>query len=585
MTRDRALRARVLILFALALVASACTPIFRQPGDGSHPRDIPVRQWDRFEADYTPARAPANPFDPAEIDVRAVVTPPRRASFEVPAFWFQDYTRALVNGREVLTPKGTPHFKVRFTPDTAGRWRWHWVIRTGGTTTVSEDQYLRVQRAPGRGFLRTSTRDSRYLAFDNGEPYFAVGENTGWYDARGTYAYDDWFERLADQGANFGRIWMSSWAFGVEWNDTGLGDYTERLDRAWQLDRVLDEAERRDIYVMFALLNHGAFSTVFNGEWDANPYNAANRGPLATPAEFFTNAEARALFERRLRYVVARWGWSTRVQSWELWNEVDLTDGYNSNAITTWHAHMAGVLRALDPNDHLVTSSHAVFASDPNVWNNGGLDFTQLHFYANTIPPFSNLAKTVTTWTNDRWQATHKPVLFGELGVDSRGPAETKANDPQGIGVHDGLWAGPFSGGFGTAMPWWWDNLIATEPARYYPMFGSVARFVDGVAWDREGFLPEQRAATASGRPVAAYALRGDNTLLLWVRDDAFQWNAPNDPLIVNAHLAFGGRWCGSWYDTWTGKWLQRAVVRDAISVPPFRRDIAFRATACGHAR
>jgi hypothetical protein len=424
-----------------------------------------------------------------------------------------------------------------------------------------------------------SARDPRYLAFEDGTPYFAVGENTGWYDARGTDAYDDWFGALAKQHANFGRIWMSSWAFGLEWNDTGLGNYTKRLDRAWQLDRVLDEADRRDIYVMFSLLNHGAFSTVFNSEWASNPYNAANGGPLAMPAEFFTNPEARKLFERRLRYVVARWGWSTHVQSWELWNEVDLTDGYNSSTVAAWHAEMASSLRAFDPHDHLITSSHAIFFNDPSVWS--VLDFTQQHFYADTIPPFANVAKTVMNLTADRFAATGKPVLFGELGVNSRGPSETKAADPEGIGVHDGLWGGVVSGGFGTAMPWWWDNVIATEPDRYYPMFGAVARFVRGVAWDRERFVPLAGTVAAQSRPVVMYALRGDKTLLLWLKDDAFQWNAPHAVPIADATLTVEGQWCGRWYDPWTGKWRNRIKLHGTVPVPPFARDIALRARRC----
>ena len=358
-------------------------------------------------------------------------------------------------------------------------------------------------------------------------------------------------------------------------------NYTQRLDRAWQLDRVIDEAERRDIYVMLSLLNHGAFSTVFNSEWADNPYNAANGGPLASPQEFFTNETARDLFAQRLRYIVARWGSSTHVLAWELWNEVDLTNGYAPAAVAAWHADMAARLRALDPNDHLVSTSHAFFANDPRVWNDGGLDFTQVHYYADTLPAFANLSKTVVTWTGNRLAQTERPVLFGELGVDSRGPVETQANDPEGIGVHDGLWAGAVSGGFGTAMPWWWDSLIATEPQRYYPMFGSIARYVDGIRWDREGF--EALAGTVQGgtRTVVPYGLRGDRTLLVWLKDDAFQWNTPNDADVTGATLTVEGRWCGHWYDTWAGKW-QRAVTFDGrVAVPTFRRDIALRARPC----
>ena len=43
----------------------------------------------------------------------------------------------------------------------------------------------------------------------------------------------------------------------------------------------------------------------------ASPTIAPTAVPLAVPAEFFTDAEAAKLFRNRLRYIVARWSYST----------------------------------------------------------------------------------------------------------------------------------------------------------------------------------------------------------------------------------------------------------------------------------
>jgi hypothetical protein len=572
-------------LFAFALAAPILVGLAAASADAAE-APTTVAQWARFEASYAPEVVPDNPFDPDEIDVRAeFVRAAGGRAIEVPAFWYQGYERALIGSREQLTPVGAPHFLVRFTPTRAGPWRWRWLIRRGGSTERLPWSAFDVTRARDPGFLRVSRRDPRHLAFDDGSSYFAVGENTGWYTGKGTFAYDEWFGALGAQGANWARLWMPSWAFGIEWKDTGLGDYSERLDRAWQLDHVLEEAERRDIYVMLALLNHGAFSTFFNPEWADNPYNVANGGPLAVPAEFFTNEEARRLFERRLRYIVARWGWSTHLMAWELWNEAELTSGYPSLPATDWHAHMAQVLRELDPYDHLVTTSHAFFPVDPNVWRDGGIDFTQIHLYADIFQDYRDVAAAVETLTKNRLAATDKPVLFGEIGIDSRGPAETRAKDPGGIGVHDGLWAGVISGGIGTAMTWWWDNLIALEPELYYPMFGAVARFVDGIAWDRERFAPSNAEVTSEAADVRARSLVGRRTLVLWLKDAGFQWYSPVATPIADAVLRLddGKRWCGRWYDPWTGAWLGDVEFRGSVPVPPFSRDVALRADRrCG---
>ena len=571
------MKVRTLFILAFALAGSLSSEA-RSAGAAEPAAALPtVPQWSRFEASFVPPTPPTNPFDPDEIDVRAEFKLEGGGSTrEVDAFWYQGYERALVNGRERLTPIGESHFRVRFTPTRAGRYRWRWVVRANGTTVEHPWQRFEVARASGHGFLRISRRDPRYLAFDDGTSYFAVGENTGWYDARGTFAYDDWFAALHGQGANWGRLWMSSFAFGIEWKDTGLGDYRNRLDRAWQLDYVLEEAERRDIHVMLALLTHGAFSLFFNSEWANNPYNAANGGPLVNPQDFFTDQEARRLFEQRLRYVVARWGWSTHLMAWELWNEVELVQPYVSAAVTAWHADMAAELRALDPNDHLVTTSHAFYPFDPSVWLNGGIDFTQIHLYTDIFPALHDVSAAVIDRTADRLAVTGRPVLFAELGVDSRGPDETRTADPQGIGVHDGLWAGVLSGGIGTGMTWWWDNLIALEPDLYYPMFGAVARFVAGVPWDREGFEPAEAIVEGTTRPVQAHALAGRRTLLVWVKDGAYQWYSPDAVPIAGATLAVNRRWCGRWYDPWTGAWLGDEVTfRDRVPIPPFARDVA----------
>jgi hypothetical protein len=546
-----------------------------------------------FTAGATVSPAPANPFDPAQASVRARFRAPDGSVVPVDAYWFQDFDRALVGNREVLTPRGTPYWKVRFTPTVAGLWWWQWDAQTTAGTATGRWHPLRVSRvAVGHGFLRVSPHDARYLAYDDGTPYFAIGENLGWYDARGTFAYDDWLDQLARQGVTWIRVWMPSWAMGIEWADTGLGDYTKRLDRGWQLDHVMDAAARRGIAVQLVLQNHGPFSTVFNGEWDRNPYNAANGGPLARPAQFFTDPVATELFRRRVRYIVARYGADTNLLAWELWNEVDLTDGYDSATSARWHRETADWLRGIDPARHLVTTSFALFPNDAAVWSQAGLDLTQLHFYSRTagLVLLPDLANDVIDFSSARVRDYQRPVLFSELGVASSGPQETVQVDPEGIGVHDGLWAGAFGGGMGTAMPWWWDSVTAADPTRYYPMFGSVARFVRGISWDRAGFVASTATVTgAGGRDVRAHLLAGPDRALVWVKDHGVRYDAPQGPRLVGTALSLAGltpgRWCAASYDTWAGRWTDLRVTvagpAATLALPAFARDTAVRLQRC----
>ncbi len=553
-----------------------------------------VRQWERFEATLPRLVGEDNPFDPAAIAVDTEWQAPSGATSLVPAFAYREYDRQLVGGYEKLRATTELTWKVRFTPTEAGRWLWRWRITSPAGSEVGDWSALAVgAAAPGNhGFVRRSPRDARYLEFDDGSSYWAIGENLSWYDGRGTFAYDDWLAKLAAQGCNYARLWMPSWAFGLEWierdgngnlTSTSLGNYGDRLERAWQLDHVIETAARHGIYLMLAIQYHGAFSLTSNTEWADNPYNRVNGGPLVSPREFFTDPEAIALVKRRLRYIVARWGYSPNIMAWELWNEADLTEQPSASDMTAWHRDMARELRRLDMHDHLITTSTSARDQLSAVWSLPEIDFTQIHYYAfeGLSVDFAMLMPTLGA----RFRRYEKPVLLGEVGVDLRGPAETLRRDPNGDGFHDILWSGLLSETFGTGMSWWWDNVV--DPQDYYFHFGPLAAFTSGVDFPGEGF--QVRAAvvpTTDGPAVRIVTLQGKDTILVWVKNNRHNWFSPDPSLVGGASVALtqlaGERWATTWFDTRTGERTSGApttAVAGAatLPVPAFRRDVALR--------
>jgi hypothetical protein len=347
----------------------------------------------------------------------------------------------------------------------------------------------------------------------------------------------------------------------------------------------MEAAERHGIAVMLSIQNHGAFSLTSNSEWADRPYNAANGGPLDVPTAFFTDPTARELFQRRLRYLVARWGYATNLLAWELWNEVDLVG--KGPSVETWHVEMANALRDLDPYDHLISTSRAQSAL-ASYWGLPQIDFTQVHHYS--FPFGLDLPDTVDHWMRSYGTAfPGKPRLLAEYGVDYRGPAETLALDPESIGFHQGLWIGLLAGGFGTGMSWWWDNLV--DPQDLYFHFGPVASFVEGVAFDQQNFAVIRPPVAASDRNLAAYALRGTHVVLAWLQNVDHQWlldplPGPDATPVVGATLALtdlaNGAWTARWIDTYTGIDIatDAAQVTDGtitLAVPTFSKDVALR--------
>jgi len=586
-------RLRLLLPALFALATASCLPapsvlVLSIPDE--------ARVWERFEtlghvwADYE------NPFDPDEIRLDGEFVAPDGSTLVVPGFATRAYRRELVGGFERRHATSDLHWAVRMTPTQEGVWSWRWVATTPQGVAETEWRELVVGApAPNRhGFLRVSPDDARYLRHDDGASWIGIGENLCWYDGRGTFAYDDWLAKLAASGVNFVRLWMPSWAFALEWTarngdgslrSSSLGDYTERLDRAWQLDQVLEAADRHGIAVMLSIQNHGAFSLTNNSEWADNPYNVANGGPVATPTAFLTDPTSRALFQRRLRYIVARWGYATNLQAWELWNEADLVA--SGTAMTNWHAEMADTIRALDPYDHLISTSRATAVAGAAYWALPQIDFTQVHHYG--FPLNYDIPTVAETLLRQHLTAQPaKPTLLGEYGV-AHSPTETIEWDPEAVGFHQGLWVGLLAGGFGTGLSWWWDNVV--DPEDLYFHFEPVARFVEGVAFDRQGFTPTKPPVSATDRNLAAYALQGDQMVLAWVQNVDHQWlleplPGPDPSDVVGATLTIAnvadGDWTARWIDTYTGLDVAVEPVTAAggtavIAVPTFAKDIALR--------
>ena len=435
-----------------------------------------VRLYSLLEVDLNVTAEYENPFNPEEINVTAIVTSPSGRVIAVPAFYYQEYTRRLVGSREVLEVVGKPYWKIRFTPTEVGEYSFYVEVRDRWGNTAKTDAYtFRVLPSSHPGFVRVSDEDHRYLEFDNGLSAFFVGHDVCWASSRGTFDYDEWFAAMQESGENLTRIWMAPWCFGIEWRG-GAGRYD--LAEAWKLDYVLKLAEERGIYVILCFMNHGQLRR--EEQWSENPYNKANGGPLDRPEDFWTSEEALKLLKRRLRYIVARWGYSTHILAWELWNEVDLTDGYREARaqVVKWHKEMAEYIKEIDPYNHLVTTSFANPDLDPEVWALREIDIVTVHRYG--PQGFRDVAGSICKLIVDKWKRYSKPVIVTEFGVDWRWWGEPYYyEDREGVGLHNGLWSAVMAGSPATAMSWWWDNYI--QPYDLYYHFRAIANYLKGL--------------------------------------------------------------------------------------------------------
>jgi hypothetical protein len=448
-----------------------------------------VAQYEMLEVDVDLAATFDNPFDSSDVALEAVVAPPSGEEYVVPGYFDRPFSRAEENGEEKLTPAGPPRWRIRLAPRVEGTHRV--TVRLRDRTGNAVPQEFTFQATPARtsGYIKVSPRDRRYFEFSDTKPFFPIGANTGWAGPKGVADYERWFPAYGKAGANFGRLWLSpAWTtFGLEQTGKpaegkGMGQFD--LGNAWRLDQVLGLARENGLYLTLCIDSYNILRNEdAHNYWEKTPHNSDNGGPLRVWSDFWDDPKMDKLYRDKLRYLVARYGAMRNVFAWEFWNEVDLTRDFKLQPVRDWHQRMAEALKTIDPYDHPVTTSTANTMGVRDLEQLRELDFFQTHHYGSP-----DLAQTVATQQSRK--AWGKPHLIGEIGADASGPRADQ--DPEGHQIHDPMWAALATGVAGGAMPWWWDSLI--EPKNLYPLFGSMARFVEGIDFPAEAFLQTKPA-------------------------------------------------------------------------------------------
>ena len=456
------------------------------------PNTATPAKFDKFELNINLTASYTNAYDYDDIAIQCIFTSPSAKKDTVDGFFMQDYTLDVNND---LVTSGLGTFKVRYAPAETGTWSYVLSCTNLSGTTTQPAQIFQCVSSAAAGFIRKNT--TNYLSFDNGAQYIPIGENMGWQDNNVVNDYTNWLTKLTDNGGNFIRVWMSDWAFALEWKNgsngySGLKKYKQ--SSAFYLDWLLDYCKQKDVYMMLCLNHHGQVSSGVNPEWSNNPYNAVNGGPCTNTWDFFTNATAKALHKNRTRYIMARYGYAGNIMSWELFNEVEWTDQYDSHKtdVKDWHQEMADYIKSKDVYRHLVTTSFAHDYNDDATWNITALDFTQTHYYVSA----PNIESVMASGTQNYLTNFNKPTLNGEFGLGPDGATLT-SDDPDGVHIHNAIWGSTFSGAMGSGMTWWWDSYI--NPQNLYYHYKPLSTVVSLINFKGDDYKKMTATTTGGG--------------------------------------------------------------------------------------
>ena len=371
-------------------------------------------------------------------------------------------------------------------------------------------------------------------------------------------------------------------AFGLEWDRVNKVRY--HLDSAWQLDHVLAKAERRGIFVMLCLDYHGIFEIKpdywgGNNFWTRHPYNATNGGPCQVQNDFFTNAEARKLYEKRLRYLVARWSAFPSILAWEFFNEIDNEYAYLKHAdVVSWHRDMGRRLRAVDPYRHLISSSFTGGSERPDLYALPEMDFSQVPFLQRAAPGAGD-GPAHRTLLPEISQALFRQRIRHRL---ARMEAGYRPAFPRPAPSH-------LERRLHRRRRHRHDLVVGEHPLRQ-PLPSLVgARRLPRRRRHRPPEMRPARFGKVEGA-VTPFAIASPNQAMVWLLDQNSDWPdgaaAASPPPVTGAKVTLAGLedgpWTVEWWDTLEGK---RLAATDAtvtggsllLEPPAFQADIAAR--------
>ncbi|BDG08356.1 cellulase family glycosylhydrolase [Anaeromyxobacter paludicola] len=511
-------------------------------------------------------RVPAPPgLDAGAVQVE--VTEPGGRTYALPAFQA---------GGELL---------ARVRPRAAGPHRYRLVAAPpGGPPRALAEGTFDVAGGGAPGPVGRSPADPHALARADGRDFVPLGENRfNVYDPswQGGASAASYVAAMAAHGMNTLRVFVFTGCPRAPPRDPqpgclepALGSFDEAAARDY--DRIFEAAEASGVQVILSVFAVGFTPGDAWKGWEDNPYSAARGGPAATPRDFFDDPRARALAARRLRYVAARWGYSTSLLAVDLLNEPEWDGAIPEDAWIPWAHAMGETWRRLDPYGHLVTAGpvglHWNVQRDERAWWADPVDdVVQWHRYGKDVYEVHALERALCDTVEDT-RRYERPVLVGEFAY---GGEPKPAYDH----THVGIWSAVFCGAgvlAHSAPPFNEDSDEPMTPERGRH-FRALADFLAALG-ERAPLLPA--AAEAEAPPgLRAHAVARGARRALWLLAPAKGYGEPVRGARVRLPLP-EGRWRVRWVDDLTGAELGREEVRAAggpalLRPPPFRRHAA----------
>lgn len=471
-----------------------------------------------------------NPFLEWQLDVTATFTHVQSQTVRtVDAFYYHNYERDTSNAdfrKWKWNKKETPNFmRVRFAPPLPGDWVCNISVKTKKTNFKYPPFYFKVARSNNPGYVAMG-ESKRYFTLGE-ETYFPAGQNLvsprcefcfvntrmdlpgpkngpaaqsleSWMleptVVKGFIMFQDHMKSLAASGGNYFREILIPQNQDIEWEK--LGNYYDRMNRAWELDEQVFLAEdlglkmQLNLQIQFSLENdqNRIFWNWSTDKGDkrhrspktpcANPYNTQIKTTRNDdPNTFFSDPTARKFYRQKLRYIVSRWGYSTGIAVFGMASEIE-TPCTDPPVCVSWMTEMGAYMKEdLKINQLLSPSFLGIYHDAENYENKimelENYDMSTYNWYSASPTKFQGVLQHIEGLNNQ----FDKPFFFGEMGNADLYPCDTSRIE----WIRDS-WLSAFSGNAGIGMNW--DDPFDDELRAH---LGNIHGFVHGIDFDNEG--------------------------------------------------------------------------------------------------
>ncbi|MBL7899371.1 MAG: T9SS type A sorting domain-containing protein [Crocinitomicaceae bacterium] len=513
-----------------------------------------------------------NPFNPEEVDLYAEfwwyndgtvysgLPVGWYGPFKHNGFYFEDYERGATDWTLIATEHD---FRIRFAPQLLGLWRCKITANIAGYGTFTSTEFTFNSIDTGeKGFMQVGHNNNYFKIGD--EPFFPVGHNISWPRETGSpnprsaddicppsyfLEYHQQIAEIKNNGGNYFRLINSPWSTDIEFEK--LNDYSDRMIHAWEMDEILRVAEMNELLIHFNMQIHFNFEVpdgfgYFRWDWSAtdDPWNdgstcvAANdpgycyRADLGIidPVNFFTDATAIENYQYKLRYLIARYGYSNEIGLFELMSEVNNAGAKREMAfaivngkpgcypvdgtavvpyettdlpqhIFTWQNEMCRYIK--EDLQHMYHPLAVNYAGEPDAE-----DLSYQSAFVDVIT-YNNYGKSIEKWSStknavDEYNYVGKPIMFSEYGP---GADNTYLCD-QGSDFIKTLILTPFTGTAGAAMNWEWQY---PGEEQYWHHMGPVSELMNGLPLDEDNWNA-WTPIVSSNKAVEILYLRNEGT-------------------------------------------------------------------------